>query len=91
MHFCKDGISHLVALLLQRGLKAVIITSPSCSQEKMDSIRAYGAELIVAETDDESDYMAVEVSEVVYKLAMSEESSEKNIYRTATRDFMTRE
>lgn len=46
----------------KRGLKAVIITSPSCSQEKMDSIRAYGAELIVAETAKESDYMQMEVS-----------------------------
>ena len=31
-----------------RGYKAVITTSPKCSKEKMDSIRAYGAELIVS-------------------------------------------
>ena len=30
-----------------RGYKAVITTSPKCSQEKMDSIRAYGATLVV--------------------------------------------
>ncbi|MDJ0841296.1 MAG: cysteine synthase family protein [Acidobacteriota bacterium] len=31
-----------------RGYKAFIVTSPKCSQEKMDAIRAYGAELVVA-------------------------------------------
>lgn len=31
-----------------RGYKAVITTSPKCSQEKMDSIRAYGAELLIS-------------------------------------------
>ena len=31
-----------------RGYKAVITTSPKCSQEKMDTIRAYGATLMVS-------------------------------------------
>jgi len=31
-----------------RGYKAIITTSPKCSQEKMDSIRAYGATLLVS-------------------------------------------
>lgn len=35
-------------LAAMRGYKAVITTSPKCSQEKMDAIRAYGAELIVS-------------------------------------------
>mmetsp|Transcript_9596 Transcript_9596/g.18818 ORF Transcript_9596/g.18818 Transcript_9596/m.18818 type:complete len:429 (+) Transcript_9596:320-1606(+) len=30
-----------------KGYKAIIITSPKCSREKMDAIRAYGAKLIV--------------------------------------------
>ena len=34
------------------GLKAVVITSPKCSQEKMSAITAYGATLLV-----EKDYM----------------------------------
>jgi len=38
------------------GLKAVIITSPKCSKEKMSAIRAYGATLLV-----EKEYMAAEV------------------------------
>lgn len=32
-----------------RGYEAIIVTSPKCSQEKMDTIRAYGATLIVAD------------------------------------------
>jgi cysteine synthase len=39
------------------GLKAVIITSPKCSKEKMSAIKAYGATLLV-----ENDYMAKEVT-----------------------------
>jgi hypothetical protein len=31
-----------------RGYKCIITTSPKCSKEKMDAIRAYGAELIVS-------------------------------------------
>jgi len=38
----------------QRGYHAIIVTSPKCSQEKMDAIRAYGAELIVADGSDGS-------------------------------------
>jgi len=33
----------------QRGYRAIIVTSPKCSKEKMDAIRAYGAELLVAD------------------------------------------
>ena len=39
------------------GLKAVVITSPKCSKEKMSAITAYGATLLV-----EKDYMAKEVT-----------------------------
>lgn len=35
-------------LAAMRGYRAVITTSPKCSQEKMANIRAYGAELIVS-------------------------------------------
>jgi cysteine synthase len=42
------------------GLKSVIITDKKCSQEKKDSIKAYGAELIVAEKG--QDYMAMEIA-----------------------------
>lgn len=42
------------------GLKSVIITDGKCSQEKKDSIKAYGAELIVAEKG--QDYMAMEIA-----------------------------
>ncbi len=35
-------------LAAMRGYKAVITTSPKCSQEKMDAIRAYGAQLFVS-------------------------------------------
>lgn len=35
-------------LAAMRGYKAVITTSPKCSQEKMDAIKAYGAELKVS-------------------------------------------
>lgn len=38
-----------------RGYKVIIVTNSKCSQEKMDSITAYGAELIVVE--DGVDYM----------------------------------
>ena len=38
-----------------RGYKVIIVTNAKCSQEKMDSIQAYGAELIVVE--DGVDYM----------------------------------
>ena len=31
-----------------RGYKAVITTSPKCSEEKASSIRAYGAQLIIS-------------------------------------------
>ena len=31
-----------------RGYRAVITTSPKCSQEKIASIKAYGAEIIVS-------------------------------------------
>lgn len=35
-------------LAAMRGYSAVITTSPKCSQEKMDSIKAYGAKLLVS-------------------------------------------
>jgi cysteine synthase len=35
-------------LAAMRGYRAIITTSPKCSQEKMDAIRSYGAELIVS-------------------------------------------
>ena len=35
-------------LAAMRGYKAVITTSPKCSREKMDTIRAYGAQLLVS-------------------------------------------
>ncbi len=35
-------------LAAMRGYRAVITTSPKCSKEKMDAIRAYGAELHVS-------------------------------------------
>ena len=38
----------------QRGYEAIIVTSPKCSQEKMDAIRAYGARLLVADGADGS-------------------------------------
>ncbi len=40
------------------GLQSVIITDKKCSQEKKDSIKAYGAELIVAQAG--QDYMQME-------------------------------
>jgi len=44
-----------------RGYKCIITTSQKCSQEKMDAIRAYGAELLVsppgAQEGDENHYM----------------------------------
>jgi len=45
----------IAMMCAKKGLKAVIITKPSCSQEKMDTIRAYGATLYV-----EKDYMSAE-------------------------------
>lgn len=36
-------------LCAMMGLKAVVITNHKCSREKQDSIRAYGAQLIIAE------------------------------------------
>ena len=35
-------------LAAMRGYKAVITTSPKCSEEKVASIKAYGAELIMS-------------------------------------------
>ena len=35
-------------LAAMRGYRAVVTTSPKCSREKMDSIRAYGATLLVS-------------------------------------------
>jgi len=35
-------------LAAMRGYKAVITTSPKCSQEKMDAIRSYGAKLLIS-------------------------------------------
>ena len=32
----------------RQGYKCIVITSPKCSKEKMDSIRAYGATLLVS-------------------------------------------
>jgi len=37
-------------LAAMRGYKAVITTSPKCSEEKMSSIRAYGAKLIISKS-----------------------------------------
>lgn len=34
-----------------RGYKIVIITNPKCSKEKQDTIKMYGAQLIIAEPD----------------------------------------
>ncbi len=49
-----------------RGYKCIIITSPKCSQEKMDAIRAYGTELIVTASglkpEDPDHYMNQEIS-----------------------------
>eukprot|EP00472_Partenskyella_glossopodia_P003888 CAMPEP_0197525922 /NCGR_PEP_ID=MMETSP1318-20131121/15073_1 /TAXON_ID=552666 /ORGANISM="Partenskyella glossopodia, Strain RCC365" /LENGTH=350 /DNA_ID=CAMNT_0043079755 /DNA_START=205 /DNA_END=1257 /DNA_ORIENTATION=- len=49
-----------------RGYKSIIITSPKCSQEKMDAIRAYGAELLVTagglKADDPEHYMNMETT-----------------------------
>jgi len=46
-----------------RGYKCIVTTSPKCSQEKMDTIRAYGAELIVspsnAKEGDSNHYMEI--------------------------------
>lgn len=39
-------------LAAMRGYKAVITTSPKCSREKMDTIRAYGAQLLVSPSGD---------------------------------------
>lgn len=41
-----------------RGYDCVIITSPKCSKEKMDAIRAYGATLLISEPG--QDYMQME-------------------------------
>ena len=49
------AIAMLCAMLK---LKAVIITSPKCSKEKQDSIRAYGATLLISKPG--QDYMAME-------------------------------
>jgi len=49
------AVAMLCAML---GLKAVIITNPKCSKEKQDSIKAYGATLIIAKPGE--DYMAME-------------------------------
>ncbi len=43
-------------LAAMRGYKAVITTTPKCSQEKMDTIRAYGADLRVAPPDVSEDH-----------------------------------
>eukprot|EP00467_Chlorarachnion_reptans_P013006 CAMPEP_0114513844 /NCGR_PEP_ID=MMETSP0109-20121206/15814_1 /TAXON_ID=29199 /ORGANISM="Chlorarachnion reptans, Strain CCCM449" /LENGTH=405 /DNA_ID=CAMNT_0001693799 /DNA_START=273 /DNA_END=1490 /DNA_ORIENTATION=- len=47
-----------------RGYKSIIITSPKCSKEKMDAIRAYGAKLIVTapglKPNDPEHYMNLE-------------------------------
>eukprot|EP00466_Bigelowiella_natans_P001953 jgi/Bigna1/92778/estExt_fgenesh1_pm.C_680001 len=47
-----------------KGYKSIIITSPKCSIEKQDAIRAYGAELIVTASglkpDDPEHYMNME-------------------------------
>lgn len=49
-----------------RGYKCIIITSPKCSQEKMDAIRAYGVELLVTASglkpEDPAHYMNIEIS-----------------------------
>eukprot|EP00035_Acanthoeca_spectabilis_P009491 m.168153 g.168153 ORF g.168153 m.168153 type:complete len:249 (+) comp14741_c0_seq16:248-994(+) len=45
-------------LCSMRGYACVIITSSKCSKEKMDSIRAYGATLIIAEPG--QNYMQIE-------------------------------
>lgn len=49
----------IAMLSAMMGLNAVIITSPKCSKEKMDCIRAYGAELIVSKPG--QNYMDMEV------------------------------
>ena len=36
------------SLCTSQGYKCIVITSPKCSKEKMDSIRAYGATLLVS-------------------------------------------
>jgi cysteine synthase len=41
-----------------RGYKCVVITSPKCSKEKCDSIRAYGAKLLISGPG--QDYMQME-------------------------------
>lgn len=38
------------------GFKVIVVTSKKCSQEKLEHIKAYGAEIIIA---DDSEYMAV--------------------------------
>eukprot|EP00471_Norrisiella_sphaerica_P013237 CAMPEP_0184503222 /NCGR_PEP_ID=MMETSP0113_2-20130426/51762_1 /TAXON_ID=91329 /ORGANISM="Norrisiella sphaerica, Strain BC52" /LENGTH=346 /DNA_ID=CAMNT_0026892675 /DNA_START=401 /DNA_END=1441 /DNA_ORIENTATION=+ len=49
-----------------KGYKSIIITSPKCSQEKQDAIRAYGAELIVTASglkpEDPEHYMNMETT-----------------------------
>uniref|UniRef100_A0A7S4DLW3 Tryptophan synthase beta chain-like PALP domain-containing protein n=1 Tax=Lotharella globosa TaxID=91324 RepID=A0A7S4DLW3_9EUKA len=49
-----------------KGYKSIIITSPKCSQEKQDAIRAYGAELLVTrgglKPDDPEHYMNMETT-----------------------------
>lgn len=47
----------LAMLAAIRGYRATIIVSPKCSQEKRDAIRAYGAQLIEAQPN--QDYMAM--------------------------------
>jgi cysteine synthase len=48
-----------------RGYKCIIITSPKCSREKMDAIRAYGVELMVTapglKPEDPAHYMNMEL------------------------------
>jgi len=48
-------------LCAMRGYKAVIITNEKCSVEKQDSIRCYGAELMVVSAADGVDYMEEEI------------------------------
>jgi len=43
-------------LAAMRGYKAVITTSPKCSEEKIATIRAYGADIIVSKSGLDDDH-----------------------------------